>query len=151
MAGAHRKPTATARVARRAGKSGATLALGGAAALGIGAGIANAGTLGPAPSHSGGQWGDWGGWGQQTPATSTSDNAGTVGNSYTGPSSSLANLSHNQVPIQFCHDQVPVNVLGVQVPVQDATGSLGITGFGSAGATHAGSDASCHIPAAQQN
>jgi hypothetical protein len=101
--------------------------LGGIAALGLGAGMASAGTL----TQAGG--------------------ASVAGDSATGPSSSLADLSGNQVPVQFCHDQVPVNVLGVQVPVQDATGSLGITGFGSTGHTVAGSDASCHISAAQQN
>jgi hypothetical protein len=107
--------------------SGATVALGGAAALGVTGGIATATTLLP------------------------SNTATTVGDSYTGPSSSLVGLSHNQVPIQVCHDMVPINVLGVQVPVQDATGSLGITGFDSAGATTAGSDSSCHLPAAQGN
>jgi hypothetical protein len=109
MSGAHRKPSRTSRAAGRLGRTGATATLGGIAALGLGAGMASAGTL----THAGG--------------------ASVAGESATGPSSSLVDLSHNQVP------------------VQDATGSLGITGLHSTGHTAAGSDASCHIAAAQQN
>jgi hypothetical protein len=129
MAGAHRTPSATTRSIRRLALSGATVAAGSIAALGITGGIASATTQAPAAS----------------------DAAGTVGNSATGPSSSLANLSHNQTPVQICHNQVPVNVLGVQVPVHDATGALSLTGLHSKSTTPAASDSSCHLAAAQQN
>jgi hypothetical protein len=127
MSGAHRKPTRTSRLAGRAGRTSATVALGGAAAIGLGAGMASAGTL----THAGG--------------------ASVAGDSATGPSSSLVNVSGNQTPIQICHDQVPVNVLGVQVPVQDATGALSLTGLHSKATTPATADNSCHLAAAQGN
>jgi hypothetical protein len=103
------------------------MTLGGIAALGLGAGMASAGTM----TQAGG--------------------ASVAGDSATGPSSSLVDLSHNQVPVQVCHDQVPVNVLGVQVPVQDATGALSLTGFHSKAKTPAHADNSCRLGAAQQN
>jgi hypothetical protein len=127
MAGAHRQPSTTARTLRRAALSGATLAAGGITAFGM------TGAAGAAPQGSG----------------SSSDTANTAGDGSTGPSSSLADLSGNQVPVQVCHDQVPVNAGGVQVPVQDATGALGITGLASGSLTHAGSDGSCQLAAAQ--
>jgi hypothetical protein len=128
MAGAHRQPSTTARTLRRAALSGVTLAAGGVAAFGMTGAAAGAATQG---------------------SGSSSDTASTAGDSSTGTSSSLVDVSHNQVPVQVCHDQVPVNVLGVQVPVQDATGALGITGLGSGSTTDASSDASCQLAAAQ--
>jgi hypothetical protein len=103
------------------------MALGGAAALGLGVGMASAGTM----TQAGG--------------------ATVAGDSATGPSSALVNVSGNQTPIQLCHNQVPVNVLGVQVPVQDATGALSLTGFHSKAKTPAHADNSCHLTAAQGN
>jgi hypothetical protein len=129
MTGAHRHPSRTTRSIRRIALSGATVAAGSIAALGVTGGIANATTTPPPPS----------------------DTAATAGGSTSGPSSSLVDLSHNQTPIQVCHNQVPVNVLGVQVPVQDATGALGIAALGSGSHTPATADSSCHLPAAQGN
>jgi hypothetical protein len=128
MAGAHRQPSTTARTLRRAALSGVTLAAGGVAAFGM-----TGAAAGAAPQSSG----------------SSSDTANTAGDSSAEPSSSLVDLSHNQVPVQVCHDQVPVNAGGVQVPVQDVTGALGITGLHSGSTTVAGSDGSCQLAAAQ--
>jgi hypothetical protein len=71
--------------------------------------------------------------------------------SYTGPSGDnggLANISHNQVPLQLCNDTVPVNVLGVQVPVDQLAGALGILTTSS---TVAAQDSSCKQGSAQVN
>jgi hypothetical protein len=68
------------------------------------------------------------------PSSSSSDSAG------------VANLSHDQVPIQACNDNVPVNVLGVQVPVNHVTAAGSVL---SPGLTGAGQDTSCHQPTGQ--
>jgi hypothetical protein len=111
---------------------GATVAIGGIALAGMGAGMANASTMS--------------GYDHGQPNATTQ-----AGDSYTGPSSSLVDLSHNNVPIQACHNQVPVNVLGVQVPVQDVTGALGLGVLGSAGTAPAATDSSCNLGGLQQN
>ena len=70
----------------------------------------------------------------------------------TGPSgdnAGVANVSHNQVPIQACNDEVPVNVLGVQVPVYDVVAALGV--LAPVSGTFAGQDTSCHQNSLQAN
>lgn len=121
MSAPHSNPSTLKRMAMR----GATVAIGGLAVLGASSGMASASTSG----H-----GDWG----HHP-------------DHHGQSSSLVDLSHNQVPIQACHNQVPVNALGVQVPVHDVTGALGLGVLGSAGEGHAAQDAPCNQGSAQHN
>jgi hypothetical protein len=83
--------------------------------------------------------------------------AGTIGlcasaaSASTGPSGDaggLANLSHNQVPLQGCGNEIPVNVLGVQVPVDRVAADLGLL---STGTNAADQDSSCQQLAAQKN
>ena len=66
-----------------------------------------------------------------------------------GDNAGVANLSHNQVPVQLCNDTVPVNVLGVQVPVNHVTGAGNLLSPGST--TAAGQDTSCHQASGQAN
>ena len=83
--------------------------------------------------------------------------AGTIGlwgsaaYAYSGPSGDnggLANVSHNQVPIQGCGNEVPVNVLGVQVPVDRVAASLGLLNTAPAAASQ---DSSCSQGSVQAN
>jgi len=128
----HRKLTATARVIGKVSLAGAGVALGSVAVMG--------GTPAFAADHA-------------APVIAGQSDTANVGSNDHGASSSssLVDLSHNQIPIQVCHNQVPVNVLGVQVPVQDVTGALGLGILGSAGTAPAQTDSSCHLPAAQSN
>lgn len=64
-----------------------------------------------------------------------------------GDNAGVANLSHNQVPVQVCNDNVPVNVLGVQVPVNHVTAAGNALSPGAL--TGAKQDTSCHQPSAQ--
>jgi hypothetical protein len=66
-----------------------------------------------------------------------------------GDNAGVANISHNQVPVQACNDTVPVNVLGVQVPVNHVTGAGNLLSPGST--TAAGQDTSCHQASGQAN
>jgi hypothetical protein len=66
-----------------------------------------------------------------------------------GDNAGVANISHNQVPLQACNDTVPVNVLGVQVPVNHVTGAGNLLSPGST--TAAGQDTSCHQASGQAN
>ena len=66
-----------------------------------------------------------------------------------GDNAGVANISHNQVPLQACNDTVPVNVLGVQVPVNHVTGAGNLLSPGST--TAAGQDSSCHQASGQAN
>lgn len=65
-----------------------------------------------------------------------------------GDNGGLANLSHNQVPLQGCGNEVPVNVLGVQVPVDRIAAAIGLLSTEPAAAAQ---DSSCKQGAAQNN
>lgn len=83
-------------------------------------------------------------------ASAASAGTGPSG-SFAGPSGDnggLANLSHNQVPLQGCGNEVPVNVLGVQVPVDQVAGALGLL---SPGSVVGAQDSSCKQASGQNN
>lgn len=65
-----------------------------------------------------------------------------------GDSGGLVNVSHNQVPIQFCNNHIPINVVGIQVPIDQVAAALGLL---SAGPTVSVQDSSCHQGTAQNN
>ena len=75
--------------------------------------------------------------------------AAMASTSPSGDNAGVANISHNQVPVQACNDTVPVNVLGVQVPVNHVTGAGNLLSPGST--TAAGQDTSCHQASGQAN
>jgi hypothetical protein len=65
-----------------------------------------------------------------------------------GDSGGLANVSHNQVPIEACDITVPINGIGLQVPLDHIAGGLGIL---SPGDTVADQDSSCNSDTGQAN
>lgn len=65
-----------------------------------------------------------------------------------GDTGGLANISHNQVPIQACNNDIPLNALGLQIPLAHIAGALSLL---SPGNTVASQDSSCHQDTGQAN